>query len=80
MKWLATARLGVRWFQVMSTLTGAAWDKATGLAHFMTEAALYICSSGEWSADTQSADELEVRDVVPVARAPGHVSRNCVVH
>ena len=48
---------------------GAAWDKATDLAHFLTEAPLYICSSGEWSADTKSADELEVRDVVPVARA-----------
>ena len=48
---------------------GAAWDKATDLAHFLSEAALYICSSGEWSADTKSADELEVRDVVPAARA-----------
>ena len=48
---------------------GAAWDKAADLAPFLTEAALYICSSGEWSAETKSADELEVRDVVPVARA-----------
>ena len=28
-----------------------------------------MVASGEWSADTKSADELEVRDVVPVARA-----------
>ena len=34
---------------------GAAWDKATDLAHCLTEAALYICSSGEWWADTKSA-------------------------
>ena len=27
---------------------GAAWDKATDLAHFLTEAALYSCSPGEW--------------------------------
>ena len=26
---------------------GAAWDKGTDLAHFLSEAALYICSSGE---------------------------------
>ena len=39
------------------------------MAHFLTEAALYICSSREWSADTKSADELEVCDVVLVARA-----------
>ena len=44
---------------------GAAWDKATDLAQFLTGAALYICSSGEWSADTKSADELEFCDVVP---------------
>ena len=48
---------------------GAAWDKATDLAHFLTEAALYICSSAEGSADTKSADELEVCNVVPVVRA-----------
>ena len=48
---------------------GTAWDKSADLAHYLSEAALYICSSGEWSADTKSADELEVRDVVPVARA-----------
>ena len=48
---------------------GAAWEKATDLAHCLTEAALYICSSGEWWADTKSADKLEVCDVVPVARA-----------
>ena len=48
---------------------GAAWDTAADLAHFLSEAALYICSSGEWSADTRSADEVEVRDVVLVARA-----------
>ena len=47
---------------------GAAWDKATDLAHFLSEAALYICSSGEWSPDAKSADELEVRDA-PVAPA-----------
>ena len=52
MKWLAAARLNMRWLQVMSTLQGAAWNKATDLAHFLTEAASYICSSGEWSADT----------------------------
>ena len=65
MKWLAAARLGMRWLQVMSTLTGRRWDKATDLAQFLTGAALYICSSGEWSADTKSADELEFCDVVP---------------
>ena len=47
---------------------GAAWDKATDLAHFLSEAALYICSSGEWSADAESA-KVDVRDVVLVARA-----------
>ena len=35
----------------------------------LSEASLYICSSGEWSADAKSADEVEVRDVVLVARA-----------
>ena len=47
----------------------AAWDKATDVAHFLSEAALYICSSGECSVDTKSAEDVEVRDVVPVARA-----------
>ena len=62
----------MRWYAVAPGdvyAHGAAWDKATDLAHFLTEAALYICSSGEWSADTKSADELEVCDVVLVARA-----------
>ena len=53
----------------MSTLTGRRGTRRLNLAHFLTEAALYICSSCEWSADTKSADELEVRDVVLVARA-----------
>ena len=60
---------------------GAAWDKATNLAHFLTEAVLYICSSGEWSADTKSPDELEVRDVVLVLVLGSRTrSRNCVDH
>ena len=40
---------------------GAAWNKATDLPHFLCEAALYICSSGEWSADTKSADAARAR-------------------
>ena len=52
MKWLAAARLGMRWPQVMST-----------------PKALYICSSGEWSPDAEGAEDVEIRDVAPVARA-----------
>ena len=66
--WLAAARLGMRWLQVMSALTERRGTRRL-IWPILTEAALYICSSGEWSADTKSADELEVRDVVPVARA-----------
>ena len=39
------------------------------LAHFLSEAALYICSSGTWSADATSAEDAEIRDVALVARA-----------
>ena len=59
----------MRWPQVMSTPTTAAWDKATDLAQFLSEAALYICSSGEWSSDAKSAEDVETRDVALVARA-----------
>ena len=37
---------------------GAAWDKATDLAHFLSEAALYICSSGEWAAEARSEEYM----------------------
>ena len=47
---------------------GAAWDKATDLALFLSEAALHICSSGEWSSDVKKAEDVEIRDVAP---APG---------
>ena len=50
------------WLQVMSAPTGR-------LGILLSEADLYICSSGEWSADAKSADEVEVRAVAPVARA-----------
>ena len=48
---------------------GAAWDKATDLAQFLSEAALYICSFGEWSSDAKSAEDVETRDVALVACA-----------
>ena len=35
---------------------GAAWDKAVDLAHFLSEAGLYICSSGEWPSVSKCAD------------------------
>ena len=48
--------------------------KAADLAHFLSEAGLYTCMSGEWSSDAKSADDDTVRDAALVARARLHVT------
>ena len=48
---------------------GAAWDKATDLAHFLFEAGLHICSSCERQSDSKSADVDDGGVAAPVARA-----------
>ena len=45
-------------------LHGAAWDKATDLAHFLSVAGLYISSSGEWQSDSKNAHVDDDRDGV----------------
>ena len=46
----------------------AAWDKATDLAHFLSEAGLYICSSGEWPSVSMCADADGEHELAPVPR------------
>ena len=57
----------------------AAWDKATDLAHVLSEAGLYICSSSEWPSVSNCADADGEHEFAPVPRPRRQVTFHEIV-